>query len=479
LITHHSKPRVTSPWRLRYDGNYLISYECTTSELKFKIFTIPEAAIIYFFNGKLTYKDIQELWLDINNVCPDKKKVWLESLDAIVDDLIKSGVIALEGEVSPSLSGGEALLIPDFSSYSPVIQRTTRPISVNIAFTNKCSTDCIYCYEERKDCHEFTFNQLIRVFDQLTENSVYIVDILGGDFFTRPDALALLEEMVARDFIFFLSSKCYFSRQKAEKLARMGIGIDNVPPHLKRPLQISIDTTDNEIASFLTGRKDYFKHADESVGNLLKAGISPRIKCVLTSYNSDAPEPLLQHFIEKGVTEFQFVQYGRSFYRHNGKLFLTKEQKLRLRDKFALLKEKFPEIEIIFQDDVSTGEYTHHKSYEKWNDRAVCSGGRTNLLLMPNGDVILCDQIPHKPEYVVGNILEQDLMDIWNGKKLLEFLYPSREYFKGSVCYTCPDFDECHQIKGYCYREALFSYGTIYDAPPECPRQSKKPVRLI
>lgn len=457
----------------------MLAYKCVTDELKFQALAPLEASIFYFFNGERTYEDIQNIWLYVHDVGIGEREVWLDRLDLLLTSFMSDGIVAMEGELSPSLCEGATPTIPDFSNYRYPIKRTSRPVSVSIALTNKCHTDCMYCYAERDKCNEFTFEQLVQLFDQLARHSIYIVDIAGGDLFTRADALDVLREMVKREFVFSVSSKCYFSPQTTAILAEYGIGTEGVNPHLQRSLQISVDSVDNKTASFLTNCKDYLKRVDKSIENLLKGGIKPRIKCVLTSYNNGAPKALLQHFIDKGITKFQFVQYGRSYYRHNDKLFLTKEQKLKLRESIPHLRDLFAGVEITFQDDISVGDTIPDRSHDGWNKRAVCSGGRTNLLIMPNGDVTLCDQIPHRSEFVVGNILGQDLLDIWNSDKLLKFIYPPSEYFKNSVCFTCPTFDECHQGKGYCYRDSLFSYGTLYDAPPNCPRQSQMPVRQL
>jgi MoaA/NifB/PqqE/SkfB family radical SAM enzyme len=71
-------------------------------------------------------------------------------------------------------------------------------------------------------------------------------------------------------------------------------------------------------------------------------------------------------------------------------------------------------------------------------------------------------------------------MEVWKSPRLLDFLYPEREKFEGTVCFDCSQFDECigpEGLRGYCYRDALFYYGSIYDAPPECPWQNKPTPR--
>jgi radical SAM protein with 4Fe4S-binding SPASM domain len=186
-------------------------------------------------------------------------------------------------------------------------------------------------------------------------------------------------------------------------------------------------------------------------------------------------EDIIKVFSELGVRRFHFVQYGRSLYRHSDNFFLTKEQKLYIHNIVPELKNKYKELEIECQDDIPAAK----PSIEEWNSRAICTGGRSSMIILPNGDVTLCEQLPHSPEYVVGNLLSQSLPDIWNGTAVESLLHPPREKFSGTACFVCADFDECHTRKGYCYRDSLSAFGNFYDAPPNCPKQDKIPLRLI
>ena len=102
------------------------------------------------------------------------------------------------------------------------------------------------------------------------------------------------------------------------------------------------------------------------------------------------------------------------------------------------------------------------------------------MLIKANGDVTLCEQVPHGPPFVVGNVSRQGVLGVWNSAELAAFLHPPQELFRGSVCFDCEAFPSCHDDRlGYCYRDTLFSYGTIYNAPPDCPRQTAVGLRQI
>ena len=430
--------------------------------------------ILPFFSGERSYGEIQAIWLHLTKP-PDNAASLLE-LDELVRNLTAPDeTIGLVGAPSESFKDKTKIPLPDFSNYRWPVERTSVPVSVLVALTNRCVAECRYCYAERKLGEELSCDEWIAIFDKLAAQSIRIVDLAGADPFMRADFLDLLRAMVERDFTFSVSTKSHISPAWAQKLAELGIGLPGV---IDRGVQVSVDSVNNQLASWLTGVNNYLDRAKSTTANLIAAGLNPRIKCVLTPYNWEEPGEIVELFSSMGVRRFQFVQYGRSIYRHTDDLFLSKEQKLRLSESMPLLASRNADLEIVFQDE--TGEVKTAEQLETaWPQRAICTGGRAALYVHPNGDVSLCEQLPHSPEHIVGNLLRQGLPEIWKGRALDSFIHPDRSKFEGTVCRDCPEFDQCHLGRGYCYRDSLSAFGSVYDAPPACPRQEKIPLRII
>ena len=116
--------------------------------------------------------------------------------------------------------------------------------------------------------------------------------------------------------------------------------------------------------------------------------------------------------------------------------------------------------------------------------RGSCTGHRS--LRVPiafpgigaDGRAFLCEQMKMSEEFVVGDLSVQSIQEVWNSPRLLDFIYPERERFEGTICRQCPEFEKCMWESGRCYRDAYFCYGTIYDSPPLCPYNSRPGVRL-
>jgi radical SAM protein with 4Fe4S-binding SPASM domain len=476
LFQDFERPYVSGEYILRNDNEYVIAYENTVEENRYLVLPPITALVLPLFDGTNTIKEIKYYLCDLlrsayNGHIND------EIIDNAIESIISSKLMTINGEKCHSLERVEKL-VPDIANYKFPIMRLNKPLSVAISFSNRCKFDCVYCYAERKKCIEKEVEQWSKIFDELESNGISLVDIGGADIFSRSDAMSLLTQMVERDFVFLLSTKSFIDKKCAQELAEMEIGVADVPKHLVRHVQLSIDSINDALASYLVKKTNHYESTRQSVSNLMDAGIKPRIKCVLTSYNVYGLESIIQKFAEMGVEDFQFVQYSRSHYRHDDSLFLSKKQKEFIYNFAISTGEKYPDLTINVQKDLSTGGI-RNLSGDGWKNRAICSGGRSSMTIQPNGDVTLCEQVPHEELFIVGNVFEEGVLGVWNSQRVLDFTYPPRDTFKGTACYDCQEFIECHGIKGYCYSDVLSSYGTIYDAQPECPLQTKMPVREI
>jgi len=474
------KPRVAEQWRLRNDGRNILAYRSSVLGHSFITLSPFEACVLPMLDGTATLDEIAAV---LTNAF---EEAGLDGLDHLREHLETAlerfvcipGLIAFAGPVSPSLRGSREGLVPDLRSYEYPVRRLACPISLQVAYTNRCAAECLYCYAQRLHVEEAQAKDWVQLMDQARQLQIFLVDIAGGDIFAREDALCLLEAMVARDFGFFVSTKSLLTAGEARRLARLHIGTTDVPPYLQRRVQVSVDSADPAVASKLTGVPGYLDRAAATVEHLLAAGIMPRVKGVLTSMNIDGVADVVGMFSKLGVQDFDFVLYTRSHYRHEDALFPDSRQKADWEKEAARIVAENSSLNITVQT-VRASEEAAARICENWETRAVCSGGRSNLIIQPNGDVTLCDQVPHAPPFIVGNVFEQGILGVWNSDELTAFLYPPREKFQGSVCCDCDIFDECISGKGYCYRDALFYFGSIYDAPPECSRQTKVPLRKL
>ena len=470
--------KIVSPWRMRNDGNYTVAYFGSCSHAKHKLLSLVQAILIPFIDGKYEYRKIK------NAVCRVLLSLGIrENADQLIDDniedLIKSGIVS---DTSKSLKSSAILnkkkLIPNAYGYDKQVNRLNRPLSVFIEITQKCQTNCIYCYAQRKFFADMPFKELITIFDECFENEIFIVGISGGDIFLRKDIYEVLKEMCSRNFTFALSTKSFISKRNASILSDLSIGTYNLPEHLNREIQFSIDTVDEKIAKILVGNSDHVKIATSTIKNLTSKGIQPKIKSVLTSYNLDCPRKIVQYFYPIGVRHFTFARYMRSFYHHkNDALFVSKKNLKKIDEQMLYIKTKYPDITL----ECDFNSYSNKNialSLDEWNNRLICSGGRTSMYIKQNGDATLCEQMPHQHGYIFGNIIEKGLINTWQSKSYESFVNIDKSKLANTPCYNCEHFELCFHKLGICYRDSLFAYNNQFTAPPLCPFQNREHVRL-
>jgi len=81
--------------------------------------------------------------------------------------------------------------------------------------------------------------------------------------------------------------------------------------------------------------------------------------------------------------------------------------------------------------------------------------------------------------FIVGDLMTQSIMEIWNGEPLKKLLYPDREKYLGTLCYNCTDFTRCNEVYGRCFLRSLIAYNTPYAPDPLCRRISNYSIRMV
>lgn len=214
-------------WRLRNDSRYVVAYRCTTTELKHKVLTPAEATLVPFLDGGTASAELVKLWKGICSELQEPSTAFASLISGLKED----GIVATAGGTSPSLGASRESLIPDFASYHRPPGCLDRPLALMLTLTSRCQANCRYCYAERESCGELSVEQWRKVFDDAVANEIFIVDISGGDLLARPDALQLLRLMSERDFVFFVSTKCFISSAMADAFAELGIGLSGSPAY--------------------------------------------------------------------------------------------------------------------------------------------------------------------------------------------------------------------------------------------------------
>jgi radical SAM protein with 4Fe4S-binding SPASM domain len=380
-------------------------------------------------------------------------------------------------------------------------KRMKTPIRLLIFPTGKCTTDCIYCYADLKNLRkrkDMSIEQWRIIFEQARELGIKTIDISGGDIFARNDAVEFICELIKYDFLFFLSTKSYISGLQAKAISDAGF---NKHIHgVRREVQLSVDCGDNEISKILVRRDNYLERMKKTAVHLMNAGISPKVKSVITPLNAEHVKEVIMIFKELGIKEFQITKYDASLYRHKEKYELTPEQENYIKSAMKEIASANPDINIqgnliihSEQEELSGISKTFHEEGESNRPQTVraeksiydttgCSAGRTMLGITPDGQACLCEQMKMEEPFVFGDFKKQSIMELWNSPEIKQICFPKKDNFLNTPCYDCDLFKECVIINGQCFRDNYFGRnpdkkkGNLFHQTNNCYQQQQNKV---
>lgn len=349
------------------------------------------------------------------------------------------------------------------------------PIRLDLMPSMECFTDCIYCYMGHHIAPKYSPLPFSRWRELLKETEKYQlsdISFAGGDPMHYEHIIDMLEivSSLKPHPSPLVSTKSYISRRIASQLVNIK-GLH---------FQISLDSTNHDIADAMVQRKGYGKRAIESIKNLMSAGLTPAVKAVVTPLNIKFIPQTILDLKNLGVYLIRVTIYMRSSWSHKDEFFNKKSDWEELKKRVAELKAKY-DISIILQGEDPEEDKYFPKIEKNWKERNLCTAGKWQLTILPDGHLLGCEQIPQIPEYFLGSVAKDSIYNVWHSKSFKEKAYDiPREKYKGTACYSCEKFADCHSAlgKGYCMREAHRSFGTIYAPDPACPYSDKEILRM-
>ncbi len=100
----------------------------------------------------------------------------------------------------------------------------------------------------------------------------------------------------------------------------------------------------------------------------------------------------------------------------------------------------------------------------------MCSVGIVGFILLPNGDVSICERLAYDSTFIMGNLNNQSIMEVWNSSAWDNVCYPVLDQYKGTDCYRCEAFEKCTLLKKRCYVRTMAVFGKLYGPEPSYPR---------
>jgi radical SAM protein with 4Fe4S-binding SPASM domain len=377
-------------------------------------------------------------------------------------------------------------------------QPTAVPVVIVWNYTNHCNLRCIHCHQNSGGAEEreLSTDEAFQVIDRLGEAGISILTFSGGEPLVRSDLYDAIEHADDAGILCTIASNgTLMTKRVVQKLKIAGI----------RRVEVGLDGCNAGTHDFLRNTPGAFDATIQGIKNCVDVGFD-EICATMTLHAKNVHE--LRGTIKLaeglGVNRFylnRLIPAGRG--REVIGLDVTREQKI----------DALEHLYTTFYDSVSRDEgiqcYSRGMTYygrlgfersdgtvftvsealsgysQMWRAKfgdgiseivrkyasgfGGCSAGITYAGLTAGGDLLPCVPAPIK----LGNLLEEDLEDIWVNNELLTYIR-RRDELKGA-CGRCT----YNVICGGCRFTAYVSTGDWLAADPSCPfGPSTEPLTL-
>lgn len=311
--------------------------------------------------------------------------------------------------------------------------KSRAPTTVTFQVTDRCNYECVHCYQEHVDRDELDTEEVVAILEQLADAGVLFLTLMGGEFFMRRDADAILRRAHELGFaIKLLTTGHHIHDRRADFLATI------------RPLQVdmSLYGARPEVHEHVTRQPGSWKRTYSAARRLIERQIPVLLKAPVMMSNIDDLRALVKLAEEVGA-DYSFDPKITAM--ENGD-----DQPLALRMDRETLQR-------FYREEMAGYLAATYASFDPANPlrplhHTPCRAGQQACSINPRGEVWPCNALP----LPVGDLRRQSFQDIWFGSESLEEIRDLR-WAKLSECNVC-------ELRSYCQRchgMALTEHGDI------------------
>jgi len=290
--------------------------------------------------------------------------------------------------------------------------------------TYRCNFTCPYCEASAGDAdpNELTTEQAFKMVNDLAEIKVKKLLISGGEVLVRKDIFKVMKYANSRGIKIGILSNGFLVKQMKEKLSEIDMFF----------YFSSIDGRE-DYHNEMRGRANSFNKVFESLDVMRDLGVKTRlINSVIHPGNYDDLEGLFNKISQSSATMWNLTPMAKVGRADGDFGYSLSGEQLRGLVSFIREKRKY------FPVDVADS----HSYLGFFEGAAIgrphfASAGLTKLAIMPDGEVLGCNQI-YDHSYTEGSVKTRSLKDIWEN----EFKrFRSKEY--PEYCMGCEFIKQC------------------------------------
>ena len=358
--------------------------------------------------------------------------------------------------------------VKDFSPMNAYIQcRPQTPVTVNFMVTEKCNTNCIYCYAKRDTKKELSTSEILNLFQKISNTGIVNLTLTGGDIFARDDWYDIISLSKNAGFNNLISTKTILDDINIFRLKQLGI----------QRIQFSLDSVSPDILKdVIKVSRGYVEKLKTMFHTCNKYEMEISLRTVLCRQNSNIEAiKELCDFVEinKCIVNWVITPAFYSENKENYNDYAVSNEKLKR--VFSYLQTRRMRIHPLFNKINKDGYILQRaKNVEDFvEDNQICYANTYSMSILPSGDCTVCEMLYYNKDFILGNIKYMSIDEIWNSKKALDLYSPARNKIsKESACSSCAVFDICKGsiAKRVCYVDIMKVHKHSDYPDPKCPQ---------
>lgn len=329
------------------------------------------------------------------------------------------------------------------------------PERVEFFITKHCNLSCKHCFEgsaPKFPIKKFTSSEMERIVNQLEIAGIKTLKITGGEPFTHPNIDELLIFLAKVHFETMILTNALLLNEKRIELIKKG----NIQ------LGISLDGISSPTHDFIRG-KGSFLALKKVLTELSRNKVTFSITCTANKINISEIENLIDYVLGELNASTLFISRLRPIGRATNNLGLVLNNiENDFVQKICIKKQETYGERLILADDSTM------KTVSSGN-RIACSAGNSIFALDENFDIYPCIFGIQHIECKIGNLLSNNLSDIWKSSKW-------NAYRGGTLLNDLTDCKDCklnkHCMMKNCRLRPVFEGQSFYNAVSYCEGKS-------
>lgn len=432
------------------------------------IFISPLDAFMYtLLDGTRTVDDIVRIFQSAKNA-PEEKKIRED-----ICKLIQKWSIFVEIIEKPlekkriSIDPSNFLKMPDLHA-KPF--RASTPLSLELYVTRRCNLNCAYCYADAtqglhiksSQREEMDSGMLNCIIDQIIDLQIGSITLAGGEPTLRSDLPKIIQRFTDHGIDVHLpTNACLIDDNLARALKDAGL----------TRIQAKLDAAHPEVQDRLSRVKGSYDKLIKGIETLKNHSFVVAVVMVVTALNIRELPDVAKICADLNVDELAIRMYTPGICALHGRGGADLNPSL---EDVQWMVETTKELQETYKGalEIKPPYFSWFYKYEE-NKVPSCEGLTLSCVILENGLVIPCEMLADfSNEFIIGNIKEKPLLDIWNSEKAQKWVL-REDVNIGGPCLSCDEFKRC---KGGCPWKSIVAYGE-WLGDPSCVK-TPQPTKI-